>query len=85
MPRIARLLLVFTFINMECESTQGFHELGSLLYYVACTAATALETSGNNTECIAFFLLLNLIIETDLCPLLGIQEPDRLKDQLRRE
>jgi hypothetical protein len=64
--RIERILFVFSFVNTKCGYTQGFHELSAPIYYMVLLGAEPLGMSDDDAEAIAFFLLFNLIIGTNL-------------------
>ena len=64
--RLERLIYVFSLVNSHCPYTQGFHELAAPLYYVALSGTRCLKMSDDRAESIAFFLLFNLIIGTNL-------------------
>ncbi|OHS94874.1 hypothetical protein TRFO_10802 [Tritrichomonas foetus] len=64
--RLERLIYVFSLVNSHCPYTQGFHELAAPLYYVSLAGTRALSMSDDRAESIAFFLLFNLIIGTNL-------------------
>lgn len=64
--RLERLIYVFSLVNSHCPYTQGFHELASVLYYVALSGSRALAMTDDRAEAIGFFLFFNLIIGTKL-------------------
>jgi hypothetical protein len=61
---IEPLVFVLSFVNTKCNYTQGFHELAGPLYSMVLAGASAI--SDDETEAIAFFLLFNLLIGTNL-------------------
>jgi hypothetical protein len=64
--RMERVIFTFSFINAQCTYTQGFHELAAPIYLMVLAGTQSIGKTDDQAESIAFFLLFNLIIGTNL-------------------
>lgn len=71
--RIERILLVFTFLNVNMGYVQGFNELVIPIFYVFLSAVSGFNFNWDIVEALSFYLLQTLITTTSLHALYSIQ------------
>ena len=64
--RMERILYIFAILNPNISYMQGFNELLQPLYNVLCQAKELFNSDYLVIECLAFNMLLALLLETDL-------------------